>query len=697
VVDRSLNYLNQIPISELKGFGEKRVKSLHKSGIKSVTDLIRLFPKKHYDRSQIMNLSDVSPNNDKEITIFGKITDVSVFTTRTRLRITTLTINDDTGIARAKWFGPQYIASRYKKDDIVAVAGIPDVKKTGTVEFKNPAIETFSSEQELSETGSFISFYPKIDGVPNKILRDGIKQALKRIPEIKDIIDQKSLNDHSLYSRIDSYQKIHFPESFDEYKEAKKRLAFDEFLYLQSLFNHSKTQYNSEKKAFEMNIDNLYVDLFQKQIPFELTPSQKKCINEILNDIKKTSPMKRLLQGDVGSGKTIVAAAAVTAAITNAKQVALMAPTEVLAEQHMISFRKYLEFFNIDIHLLTSSVKDRENIYQIIERGDPVLIIGTHALIQEKVNFKNLGLAIIDEQQRFGVEQRKKLTDNDDYTPHQLVMTATPIPRTTALAIYGDLELSVIDELPPGRKKIKSRVLSGGKKDNKEVYATANEHLKNESQIFVVCPYIEESENSDIKAAENVFKLYKSEFEDYNVGLLHGKMKPDEKEHKMLQMQNGEIDILVSTVVIEVGIDITNATLMIIESAERFGLNQLHQLRGRVGRGKKQSECIFHITEGKSNSKITIDGQARLKAIEEHDDGFKLSELDLQIRGEGKVTGTTQSGLSDLKIANLRTDYEILENSKDYFSNINDVDIKNELYKEAKMLFPNFGKIEDST
>ena len=261
MVDRSLNYLNQIPISELKGFGEKRVKSLHKSGIKSVTDLIRLFPKKHYDRSQIMNLSDVSPNNDKEITIFGKITDVSVFTTRTRLRITTLTINDDTGIARAKWFGPQYIASRYKKDDIVAVAGIPDVKKTGTVEFKNPAIETFSSEQELSETGSFISFYPKIDGVPNKILRDGIKQALKRIPEIKDIIDQKSLNDHSLYSRIDSYQKIHFPESFDEYKEAKKRLAFDEFLYLQSLFNHSKTQYNSEKKAFEMNIDNLYVCL----------------------------------------------------------------------------------------------------------------------------------------------------------------------------------------------------------------------------------------------------------------------------------------------------------------------------------------------------------------------------------------------------------------------------------------------------
>ena len=446
-----------------------------------------------------------------------------------------------------------------------------------------------------------------------------------------------------------------------------------------------------------MNIDDLFIDLFQKQIPFKLTSSQKKCIEEIYNDIKKASPMKRLLQGDVGSGKTIVAAAAVTATIKNNKQAALMAPTEVLAEQHLTSFKKYLEYFDVDIHLLTSSVKDREDIYEIIDRGDPVLIIGTHALIQDKVNFNNLGLAIIDEQQRFGVEQRKKLVDNDDFTPHQLVMTATPIPRTTALAIYGDLELSVIDELPPGRKKIKSRVLSGGKRDNKEVYEAAYEHLKNDSQIFVVCPYIEESENSDIKAAENVFQLYRSEFKDYKVDLLHGKMKPEEKELKMLQMQNGEIDILVSTVVIEVGIDITNATLMIIESAERFGLNQLHQLRGRVGRGEKQSECIFHITEGKSFSKITNDGQSRLKAIEENDDGFKLSEIDLQIRGEGKVTGTTQSGLSDLKIANLRTDYEILEKSKNYFFDIQGDDLKNELFTEAKMLFPNFGKVEDST
>ena len=579
---------------------------------------------------------------------------------------------------------------------MVAIAGLPEVKKNGTVEFKNPVIESFLSDQELSETGSFISFYPKIEGVPNKVLRNGIKQALNRIEELKDILSKEQRQRYSLYSRLDSYQKIHFPNNFQEYKDAKKRLAFDEFLYLQSLFGHSKEIYKTNQRSHEIQIKKSLLENFEDKIPFTLTNAQKKSINEIYSDLSKKTPMKRLLQGDVGSGKTIVAAAGVHATIDSGKQVALMAPTEVLAEQHMNSFKKYLEFLNVEMHILTSSVKDRSNVLEVIESGSPALIIGTHALIQNNVNFKNLGLTIIDEQQRFGVEQRKKLTLGSDLTPHQLVMTATPIPRTTALAIYGDLELSIIDELPPGRKKIESKVISGGKRDNVEVFKIARKHLEEKSQIFVVCPYIEESENSDIKAAEKVYELYKSEFDDYNVELLHGKMKSEEKENKMIDMKNGEIDIMVSTVVIEVGIDITNATLMIIESAERFGLNQLHQLRGRVGRGQKQSECIFHITEGKSFSKITNDGQARLKAIEQHDDGFKLSELDLQIRGEGKVTGTTQSGLSDLKIANLRTDYEILEDSKELFTSINDKNLKLNLFNEAKVIFPNFGKIEET-
>ncbi len=318
-------------------------------------------------------------------------------------------------------------------------------------------------------------------------------------------------------------------------------------------------------------------------------------------------------------------------------------------------------------------------------------------MIQDKINFNNLGLAIIDEQQRFGVEQRKKLTSKQKDTPHQLVMTATPIPRTTALAIYGDLDLSVIDELPPGRKSIKSFLHEGSKEDTDEVYKICKKHLDNNSQIFVVCPFIEESEKLDIKAAQNVYKQYKEKFDNYKVEILHGKISSDDKEKIMDDMHNNKIDILISTVVIEVGIDIPNATLMIIESAERFGLNQLHQLRGRVGRGEKKSECIFHITDGKNMETITDVGNKRLKAIVENSDGFKLSEIDLQIRGEGKVTGTSQSGMSDLKIADIRYDYDILQSSKNYFEK--NITSKNELLinEEAKILFPNFSKVEDST
>ena len=406
--------------------------------------------------------------------------------------------------------------------------------------------------------------------------------------------------------------------------------------------------------------------------------------------------MKRLLQGDVGSGKTIVAAAAIYATILSSYQAVLMAPTEVLAAQHYNSLSKILLFDDFKVHLLTSSVKERKEIMNTINSGDPAFIIGTHALIQENIKFNNLGLAIIDEQQRFGVQQRKKLTTDLKTTPDQLVMTATPIPRTTALAIYGDLDLSVIDELPPGRKPVKSFLYEGYKEDNEKIYKLCEEHIKNNSQVFVVCPFIEESETLDIKAAENVYKAYKKELPEYSIEILHGKMTSEEKEAVMRSMHKNETQILISTVVIEVGIDIPNATLMIIESAERFGLNQLHQLRGRVGRGEKESECVFHITEGKDLETITDEGKKRLLAIVDNLDGFKLAEIDLQIRGEGKVTGTSQSGISDLKIADLRYDYEILDKSKEYFENISD-QIGKAVSNEAKILFSNFEDVEDTT
>ena len=696
MVERNLEYLKNISLNEIKGFGEKRISSFKKYGINSISDLIRFFPKKHIDRSQVSKIKSINSEIKKEITVLGEVKDVSVFTTKTRLRIATLIINDETGSIRAKWFGPQYIETRFKTGDSVALSGIPDVKKTGSIEFKNPTIEKFSDPEELNETGSLIPIYPKIDGLSSSIIRKGIKESLRRIPEFEDFLHKDDIVSYKIVNRTKSYNDIHFPEKLSDYENARNRLAFDEFLYLQAIFKEHKISYNKTQSGIKYKLKKDTLTNFEQKIPFKLTKSQKDVINEIFSDMNEESPMKRLLQGDVGSGKTIVAAAAIYATILSSYQAVLMAPTEVLAEQHYNSLSKILLFDDFKVHLLTSSVKERKEIMNTINSGDPAFIIGTHALIQENIKFNNLGLAIIDEQQRFGVQQRKKLTTDLKTTPDQLVMTATPIPRTTALAIYGDLDLSVIDELPPGRKPVKSFLYEGYKEDNEKIYKLCEEHIKNNSQIFVVCPFIEESETLDIKAAENVYKAYKKELPEYSIEILHGKMTSEEKEAVMRSMHKNETQILISTVVIEVGIDIPNATLMIIESAERFGLNQLHQLRGRVGRGEKESECVFHITEGKDLETITDEGKKRLLAIVDNLDGFKLAEIDLQIRGEGKVTGTSQSGISDLKIADLRYDYEILEKSKEYFENISD-QIGKAVSNEAKMLFPNFEDVEDTT
>lgn len=695
---RDINYLSNIDISEIKGFGEKRIKSLNKSGIKSIVDLIRFYPRKHIDRSDILTIDEVVNLFEfKEITVLVKITKVSVFTTRSRLRIATLSVSDETGDAKAKWFGPQYIETRFKEGDTVAISGVPDVKKTGSVEFKNATIEKYLEFDELNETGALIPIYKKIEGLSSALIRKGIKHALKRTPEIEDYINDEQLAAYELLDRTTSLNDIHFPEELSNYYKAKKRLAFDEFIYLQTIFKRKKKSNNLIIGSEKIQSNNELMNTFTENLDFELTSAQKRTINEILKDMNKNSPMKRLLQGDVGSGKTIVAACAVYSASNAGFKSALMAPTEVLAEQHYNSLNPILEKYNIKTYLLTSSVKDRSEIINQMSSVEPVFFIGTHALIQESVVFNNLGLAIIDEQQRFGVDQRKKLIESSNIIPHQIVMTATPIPRTTALAVYGDLDISIIDELPPGRQEIENILLSGLASDNNQVVDYCKQHLLDNSQIFVVCPYIDESENKDIKAAEKVYEQYINLFPDSNVKILHGRMKSEEKEIIMSQMNNGKIDILVSTVVIEVGIDITNATLMIIESAERFGLNQLHQLRGRVGRGSKKSQCIFHISNKLTIDTVTDVGKQRLSAIVSTNDGFKLSEMDLQIRGEGKVTGTDQSGLSDLKIADLRYDFEILNLSKLFFNKEITPELEERIYDEATLLFPNFMKVEDTT
>ena len=706
MVERSITYLNNIKLDSLKGFGEKRYSSLKKSNLSSVADLLRFFPKKHIDRSKIKKIVEIDESDiDKEVTMIGSILKVSVFTTRSRLRITTLSISDSSGNVKAKWFGPQYIESRFKEGDDVALSGKPDIKKTGSIEFKNPTIEKFADIEELNETGSLIPIYPKVDGISSAVIRKALKEVLQIVdspkdeflPGIKDVLPQKILEKYSKISRSESFKSIHFPKNLKEYNLAKERLALDEFIYLRSIFENLKSEFKNKNKGPIYDFDDTEINNFISELPFKLTQSQISSYKEILDDLTNTFPMKRLLQGDVGSGKTVVAAIAVYAVVKSGFQVAFMAPTEVLAEQHLKSISEFLKYSKIDIFFLSSSVKDRETVMESISTGKPGLYIGTHALIQEKVLFSNLGLVIIDEQQRFGVDQRKKLIAESNIVPDQLVMTATPIPRTTALSIYGDLDISSINELPPGRKEIVSYLFTGLKGDNNLVFDKCKEHLNQNSQIFVVCPYIDESENSDIQAAEIVYKEYKEKFEDKNVALLHGKMHYEEKEKIMNDMTEYKIDILVSTVVIEVGIDIPNASLMVIESAERFGLNQLHQLRGRVGRGEKQSECIFHITKKKSLSTISEDGKKRLEAIVELSDGFKLSEIDLEIRGEGKVTGKNQSGRSDLKIADLRYDYNLLLESKKIHEEINGTDESIEIFQEAKLLFPNYFAAEGTT
>jgi len=706
VVKRSFTYLSDINLDTLNGLGDKRYSLLKRNDLFSITDLLRFFPKKHIDRSSVKLIEEITNNDiNSEVTVIAYIKKVSVFTTRSRLRITTLIITDDTGVINAKWFGPQYIESRFKEGERVAISGKPEIKKSGTVEYKNPTIEKFDDLEDLNETGSLIPVYNKLEGITSSSIRKALKQVFNIIstkkedlePGIEDVLPDIILKNFNLLNRLDSLKGIHFPQDKNEYYASRRRLAIDEFIYLRVIFESLKKNYKKQSKGFSYKVKIDEVENYIGNLPFSLTNSQKKAAFEIFDDLKNDYPMKRLLQGEVGSGKTVVASIAIYSAVQSGYQVALMAPTEVLCEQHFKSLNSFLGKSGIKQYLLTSSTKEREIIDRKIKEGEPGLYIGTHALIQEKIKFKNLGLAIIDEQQRFGVDQRKKLITNENTIPDQLVMTATPIPRTTALSIYGDLDITTINELPPGRKKIESHLFNGLESDNLKVFEKCKEHLDKKSQIFVVCPFIEESENSDIQAAEVVFQEYTEKFTKYNVELLHGRMSNEDKEEIMKKMTRGEIDILISTVVIEVGIDISNATLMVIESAERFGLNQLHQLRGRVGRGNKQSECIFHITKKKSLTTISDDGRKRLEAIVLLDDGFKLSEIDLEIRGEGKVTGTSQSGKSDLKVANLRFDYDLLSESKYIFDSINDEKIKSKILKEAEMFFPNYFKVESST
>ena len=690
------------PIQNMPGIGPRVMEKLHRLKIKKVKDLVFHFPFRYDDFSNIKNIADLLAN--ETATVSAKILNIANKRTwKRQMFITEALLEDKTAPVRAVWFNQPYLADTLKKELWVNISGKVSCDKFGLC-FSNPVFELLGSEPQESDeqtglhTGGLAAVYPETYGLSSRWLRLKIKILLDNLDDIPDFLPDSTLKDFNLISLAQALRQIHFPKTLTEAEEAKRRLSFQD-LFLLRLYAQKEKEKIKSKPAVEVPTDLPLIKKFVSSLPFQLTNSQKIAAWQILGDISKNSPMNRLLEGDVGSGKTVVAAIAALNLISKGYQTAFLAPTEILAIQHFKTLCGLLKNFSADIALLTAgriySLKHREipkkNLLKKISEGEIKLVTGTHALIQKEVEFKNLALVVVDEQHRFGVDQRAALLRNRDpknpntselpeqdirhkiivnprfknfgynsdisgrdindcVIPHLLSMTATPIPRTLALTLYGDLDLSLLKELPKGRKKIITRVVAPA--NRQKAYDFIENQIKQGRQAFVICPLIEESKAeimAEVKAAIKEYeKLSKEIFPHLKIGLLHGKLKSKEKECVMKDFKNRKTNILVSTSVVEVGIDIPNASVMMIEGADRFGLAQLHQFRGRVGRAEHQSYC-FLFTD--SPTKAT---SSRLKAVAECEDGFKLAEKDLQIRGPGQFLGKEQSGIPDLAMSSLK-------------------------------------------
>ena len=662
------------PVTELKGVGENMAKRLSKLGVDTIRDIIYFFPRRFMDFSQKSVVSSLVTG--KEQTVF-----VNVWESRTRqlgrMKSSEAVLGDETGNVRAVWFNQPWVAQQLKTNMRVALSGrVSEFNYTKV--FENPEWELIE-EKELLHTGRMVPVYQLTQGLFPRQTRAIVKSALDRFVEsIPDFLPEPIRQRCKLAGLSYALHKAHYPDDYAQQNVARQRLAFDELFLLQLGVFSKKREWQEDQPGRAFSIGQAGIDTFINSLPFKLTGAQQRVINEINGDLGRDVPMSRLLQGDVGSGKTVVATVALLAAVQNGAQGVLMAPTEILAEQHFATLFKLLSAVSsgsssegnihsftfsdsflpaVRIALLTGSIssRDKSATQEMMKAGEINIAVGTHALIQKGVHFRDLGLVIIDEQHRFGVLQRQALRQKG-FNPHLLVMTATPIPRTLALTLYGDLDISTISEMPPGRQVIKTRWLRLN--DRERAYNFIRKQVQEGRQAFIICPLIEESENLDVRAAVAEYeRLSREVFPDMRLGLLHGKLKGVDKEAVMQEFKAGRLDILVSTSVVEVGIDVPNATVMLVEAADRFGLAQLHQFRGRVGRGEKQSYCLL-LAENPSEY-----GQERLKAIEEISDGFLLAEKDLQLRGPGEFFGTRQSGMPDLKMARL-TDTRLLETAR---------------------------------
>lgn len=642
VINESIQYV--------KGIGPKKAEKLNKLGIYTIKDLLYYFPRQFEDRSIIKKIAQLE--DEEKVTVKALITNIESYTPKKGMTITRIDVKDDTGFAKLTFFNREYIKNTFRVGDSILAFG--KVKKNGRfVELNSCELEYLSASPK--NIGKLVPVYPLSYGVTNKDIMNTVRMVFEsKDIKIPEYMPEYILKKYRLCGIEYAIKNIHFPKDKESLKIALYRLIFEELLVLQlGLFMYKGG--SSDEKGILFKRDQR-LDEVLESLPFSLTRAQNRALNEVIDDMCSEKVMNRLVQGDVGSGKTVVALLALAECVFNGYQGALMAPTEILSQQHYESFTETFEDIGINVELLTGSVtkKQKEGILQRAKDGEIDILIGTHALIEDNVEFKNIGLVITDEQHRFGVRQRGKLSSKGE-SPDILVMTATPIPRTLALILYGDLDISIIDELPPGRQPIETIAVEKKKRD--KVYnSLVRREVDKGRQVYIVCPLVEESETLDITSAtETAEEIKRDFFPDLRVGLLHGKMKPSEKDAIMTAFKNHELDILVSTTVIEVGVNVPNSTLMIIENAERFGLAQLHQLRGRVGRGKYQSYCVLIYG---SNSEVC---RKRMSIMEETNDGFKISEKDLEIRGPGEFFGTMQHGVPELKVANLFKHMKILK------------------------------------
>lgn len=653
------------PIQYIKGVGPKKALLLEKLQLTSIEDFLYFLPFRYEDRSQLKKISDLIPG--EFATFVGEVLNSGVIYMGRRKRVFEVIFQDETGTSRAKFFrfNETYMLEKFKTGEKLIVSGKPVVNKRSGLEIVHPDTERITEgTTTLPEAGKIMPVYHTTEGLHQKSIRSILHNVLdKYLPLVEEIIPEEVLRRQNFPSRAEAFHQAHFPptEGFkarelDGFKTpAQKRLIFEELFLIQTGLAFKKKHSDEIKTGMTFKTRGPLIKQFIKLLPFQFTEAQKRVLSEIMEDLEREQSMNRLVQGDVGSGKTIVALTALLTAVENNTQAALMVPTEILAEQHYLNIRPYCDDLGIELVLVTGNLKgkERQMVYQDIETGKTQIIIGTHALVQKEIKFKKLGLAVVDEQHRFGVLQREALGKKGD-NPHLLIMTATPIPRSLALTLYGDMDVSFLDEFPPGRQPISTKVYF--EKQQHKAYELMEKELKMGRQAFVVCPLIEESEVMDLKAATTVFESIRERFPEFTACLIHGKLKKEERQEIMAKFLKKEIHVLVSTTVIEVGIDVPNATVMIIEHAERFGLAQLHQLRGRVGRGQHASHCLLA-----AYFPVSYEGKARMNAMQNCRDGFEIAEEDLKIRGPGDFMGTRQSGIPILKIANLVRDIKTLD------------------------------------